>query len=610
MGYKSISDYGIIGNMLSAALVGIDGSIDWCCLPQFDSPSIFAAILDDERGGRFHIRPQTPFKCRQAYLPNTNVLQTTFQTATGTATVTDFMPCYRISRGRLVQFPEIHRVVQCTEGEMSLEVIFEPRLDYARSRTRLDISKYGVTASVTANGGTETLALSSSIPFAAHEDSAISRFTLQQGQKTESVLRYGSDKPSPSGAYNSAGKLERTAAYWQQQAEGCVCSGPWREAMVRSYLALHLLVYSPTGAVIAAPTTSLPNEIGGERNWDYRFSWLRDTSLTFNTFHYLWHGEEASGFRKWLLNVCRKGGSRTQVFHKIDFMDPLDEQVLDHFKGYRNSRPVRIGNDAYRQLQLDVPGEVLEAAYNYFNIGGHIGRRIWGLLESFVNAACELWQQPDSGIWEVRGAPHHFVHSKLMCWVAVDRGIKMAEKLGYKRNLERWGRTAQDIRDDILARGWNSQRRAFTQHYDTLAMDASNLRMPLYGFLSISDERITSTIQRTVEELSSNGLLYRYRTDKIDDGHSGSEGAFLWCSFWLARDLLRMGRLEDAIALYQRLLGYGNHLGLFSEMADPTSGEALGNFPQALTHLEVIITGLELLQAMQGKNTAAGRPPA
>ena len=606
MGYKSISEYGIIGNMLSAALVGIDGSIDWCCLPQFDSPSIFAAILDDERGGRFHIRPQTPCEYRQAYLPDTNVLQTTFQTTTGTATVTDFMPCYRTSRRRLVQFPEIHRVVQCTEGEVPLEAVFEPRLDYARSRTRLEISKYGVTVT----GGKETLALSSSIPFTAYENNAVSRFTLQQGQKTGVVLRYGSDQPSPPAAYNSVGKLQRTSVYWEQQAKGCTCSGPWREAIVRSCLVLHLLVYSPTGAVIAAPTTSLPNEIGGERNWDYRFAWLRDTSLTFNTLHHLWHWEEVSWFRKWLLNLYSNGGSRAPVLHKIDFMEPPDEQVLEHFRGYRDSRPVRIGNDAYLQLQLDVPGEVLEAAYNYFNKGGYIGHHIWGLLESLVNATCELWQQPDSGIWEVRGAPYHFVHSKLMCWVAVDRGIKMAEKLGHREYIERWERTARDIRDDILIRGWNSERRAFTQHYDTPAMDASNLRMPLYSFLSISDDRITSTIERTVEELSSNGLLRRYRTDEIDDGYSGSEGAFLWCSFWLARDLLRMGRLEDAVDLYQRLLGYGNHLGLFPEMADPTSGEALGNFPQALTHLEVIMTGLELLQAMQGENTAAVRPSA
>jgi len=599
MGYKPISDYGIIGNMLSAALVGVDGSIDWCCLPRFNSPSIFAAILDDEKGGKFQVRPQAPFESRQSYIPDTNVLQTSFQTETGTVTVTDFMPCYPTSEGRPVKLHEIHRLIDCTQGKVALEAVFEPKLDYARATTLMSTSKYGVT--VKAEIG--ELALSSSIPFNIHEDRAVSYFTLRPGEKAGFILRYGSDKHLPPVIYNSAGKLERTVAYWQRQAEGCVFSGPWREAIVRSYLALHLLVYSPTGAIIAAPTTSLPEEIGGERNWDYRYAWLRDASLTINAFAYLGHGEEASGFMKWLLNVCGKCGPKAQILYDIDFMDPLDEQVLSHFKGYRNSLPVRIGNDAYRQRQLDVFGEVLEAAYNHLNIGGRITRHAWGLLESFVNAACELWQQPDSGIWEVRGGPYHFVHSKLMCWVAVDRGIKIAKKLGHKKNLARWQRTAQDIRDDILTKGWNSQRRAFTQHYDTPALDASNLLMPLFGFLPVADERITSTIERTTEELSYNGLLRRYKTDETDDGLSGSEGAFLWCSFWLVRNLLRMGKLDDATALYEKLLNYGNHLGLFSEMVDPTSGEALGNFPQALTHLAVIITGQELTQAMQEKNT-------
>ena len=602
MGYKPIGDYGIIGNMLSAALVGVDGSIDWCCLPRFDSPSVFAAILDDEKGGRFQIRPQEPFEARQAYMPDTNVLQTSFQTEAGTATVTDFMPCYPTSRGRLIQFPEIHRLVHCAQGEVALEAVFQPKLDYARADTLMSVSNYGITV----KGGTETLALSSSIPFIIDKDRAISQFVLKQGEKVGFILRYGSDKPLLPVIYNSEVRLERTANYWQRQAEGCVFSGPWREAVVRSYLVLHLLIYSPTGAIVAAPTTSLPEEIGGERNWDYRYAWLRDASLTINAFSYLGHGEDASGFMKWLLNVCGKCGPRAQILYDLGFKDPLDEQLLDHLKGYRNSRPVRIGNDAYRQRQLDVFGEVLEAAYNHLNIGGRIGRRAWGLLESFVNAACELWQSPDSGIWEVRGGPYHFVHSKLMCWVAVDRGIKMAQKLGHKKNLEHWRKTAQDIRDEILTRGWNSQRRAFTQHYDTPALDASNLLMPLFGFLPVSDERIKSTIERTVEELSYNGLLRRYKTYEIDDGLSGSEGAFLWCSFWLVRNLLRLGRLEEALALYQKLLGYRNHLGLFSEMVDPTSGEALGNFPQALTHLAVIITGMELTQALQERNTGGG----
>ncbi len=599
MGYKPISDYGIIGNMLSAALVGIDGSIDWCCLPRFDSPSIFAAILDDEKGGRFYIKPQMPSESHQTYLPNTNVLQTTFKTETGTATIIDFMPCYQTSRLRLTQFQEIHRLAKCTAGQVALEVVFEPRLSYARGDTLISTSKYGVTASREA----ETLALSSLVPFAIHGNRAIGHFTLQQEQKAEFILRYGSDKPQPPGIYDSAGKLERTLAYWRQKAEDCLCSSPWREAIVRSYLTLHLLVYSPTGAIIAAPTTSLPEQIGGERNWDYRYAWLRDASLTLNAFSYLGHGEEAMGFMKWLMTVCRKCGAKTQILYGIEFKDPPKEQELHHLRGYRGSRPVRIGNDAYRQLQLDVFGEVLEAADNYLIIGGHITRRTWTLLESFVNAACELWQQPDSGIWEVRGGPHHFVHSKLMCWVAVDRGVKIAEKLGYRKNLGRWRKAAQDIRDSILTRGWNSQRQAFTQHYDTSALDASNLLMPCFGFLPISDERITATIKRTVEELSWNGLLRRYKTDETDDGLSGSEGAFLWCSFWLVRDLLRMDRLEEATALYQKLLGYSNHLGLFSEMVDPTSGEALGNFPQALTHLATIVTGQELAHIMEEKKT-------
>ena len=603
MGFKPISDYGIVGNMLSAALVGTDGSIDWCCLPRFDSPSIFAAILDDEKGGRFHIKPQMPFQSHQAYLPNTNVLETTLDTETGTATLIDFMPCYRTSQNRLVQFQETHRVVECTKGEVALEVVFEPRLNYARGDTLISTSKYGVTA----RQGAETLALSSPIPFAIHVDRAIGRFTLEQGQRVEFILRHGSDQPRPPGIYDSTGKLERTIAYWREQAEGCVFSGPWREAIVRSYLVLHLLVYSATGAIVAAATTSLPEQIGGERNWDYRYTWLRDASLTLNAFFHLGHIEEANGFMNWLMSVCDRCGVKAQILYDIDFEDPLKEQELDHLRGYRDSRPVRIGNDAYRQLQLDVFGEVLEAAHNYLDMAGRTTRRNWRLLESFVNAACENWHRPDNGIWEVRGGPYHFVHSKLMCWVAVDRGIKMAEKLGHKKNLGRWRKTALDIRDDILARGWNPEKRAFTQHYDTQALDASSLLMPLFGFLPVSDGRMKSTIERTVEELGWNGLLRRYRTEETDDGLSGAEGAFLMCSFWLVRNLLRLGRLEEAMALYQRLLSYSNHLGLFSEMVDPTSGEALGNFPQAFTHLAVIITGLEVTQAMQQKNSAGGR---
>jgi GH15 family glucan-1,4-alpha-glucosidase len=602
MAYKPISDYGIIGNMLSCALIGKDGSIDWCCLPRFDSPSVFAAILDDEKGGQFSINPQLPFESHQAYVLDTNVLQTTLTTETGTATVTDFMPCSPNTQGRAVRLHEIHRLVECSQGEVPLEAAFAPKLNYARGTTSLDVSKRGVAV----RNGSETLALSSSVPFAKRGDHALARFNLRQGGKATFVLQYGSHRPLSITVHNSATKLENTTAYWKQQAEGCIFSGPWREAIVRSYLALHLMVYSPTSAIIASPTTSLPEEIGGERNWDYRYAWLRDASLTINSFALLGHKEEAIGFMNWLLNVCGRCGPKAQILYDIDFEDPLDEQVLGHLKGYRHSKPVRIGNGAYQQRQLDVFGEVLEAAYNYLNIGVYIGAKDWEFLESFVNAACELWQQPDSGIWEVRGGPYHFVHSKLMCWVALDRGIKIAERLGHKKSLTYWRKIAQEIRDDILDKGWNSKRHAFTQHYDTEALDASNLLMPLFGFLPISDERIKSTIDRTVAELSSNGLLRRYKTGETDDGLRGSEGAFLWCTFWLVRNLLRLGRSEEATQVYNRLLGFRNHLGLLSEMVDPNSGESLGNFPQALTHLAVIIAGMELTEAVRTRNGVEG----
>ncbi len=592
MAYKGIGEYGLIGNSYTAALVSNDGSIDWCCLPRFDSPSTFAAILDDEKGGKFHIKPRTSFESQQSYLPDTNILQTTFRTDTGTVTVIDFMPCYRTSRHKLTKFDEIHRLVDCTVGQVPLEVVFEPRLDYARDNALIETYKNGVTA----RGRSDKLALSSTIPFTSDGGKAIGSFTLKQGESAQFILRYDSDQPKSPGIYGSRRKLERTTAYWKEKAEGCVFSGPLREMMVRSYLTLHLMVYAPTGAIIAAPTTSLPEEIGGERNWDYRYAWLRDASLTLNALFYLGHIEEALGFFNWLVTLCAKCGAKAQTLYDIDYEHPVQEQILDHLKGYRNSKPVRIGNAAYAQLQLDVFGEVLEAAYNYLDMGGYISRRTWESLESFVDAACESWQLPDNGIWEIRGGPYHFTHSKLMCWVAVDRGIKIAEELGFGENIKRWQDVAKDIRADILARGWNPEKRAFTQHYDTTALDASNLLMPLYGFLPITDERIISTIERTIEELGHNGLLRRYRTDKTDDGLSGSEGEFLWCSFWLVRNLLRMGKLEDATALYQKLLGYGNHLGLFPEMVDSVSGEARGNFPQALTHLAVITTGIELIR--------------
>ncbi len=603
MTYKPISDYGIIGNMMTAALVSRDGSIDWCCLPRFSSPSVFAAILDDDKGGSFRVSPEAEFESHQQYLPDTNILQTTFTTRTGTATLTDFMPCYARTNGALSTALQIHRILRCEEGSIVLEALFQPRLNYSRGDTNLGIAKHGVTAGY-ANDG---VALSSGQAFHLDGPAAVSRFTLEHGQSTEFVLRHGPHAPMPTSTYNPSGRFEKTRAYWQELAAGCTCDVKWRDAIVRSYLTLHLLIYHPTASMIAAATTSLPEEIGGERNWDYRFSWLRDASVTLDAFTGLGHKDEAIGYMRWLLAVCTERGPAGQVLFGIEPDDDLDEHILDHLKGYRDSRPVRIGNGAYQQRQLDVFGEVLEAAYNYTRIEGYVSQSTWNLLEDYVNAADSLWRMPDNGIWEMRGEPFHFVHSKMMCWVALDRGIRIASEMGYAgQHLERWRQTATDIRNDIFANGWNAQRQSFTQHYDTTALDSSLLLMPLLHFLPADDDRMQATIEHVVSALSVNGLLRRYRTEETVDGLGGSDGVFVWCTYWLVRNLIRLNRVEEAQTLYERLLSYRNHVGLYSEMIDASSGESLGNVPQSLSHLGVIIAGLELSERSRKESTSGG----
>ncbi len=591
MNYRRINDYGVIGNKLSAALVSSDGCIDWCCLPRFDSPSVFAAILDSEKGGRFWIKPSTLFSNSQAYLPGTNILVTTFATATGKVTLTDFMPCYENADTGLAQPVQIHRILECTEGEVEFEAFFEPRPDYAREDTRLGTRKYGVIV----QSHPEPLSLSTRVPFALKDQSAHTVSSIRQGERAEFVLHYG--EPLSPALYRTADRLEKTRRYWEKVATGGTFYGLWYDTILRSYLALHLLVYQPQGAIIAAPTTSLPEEIGGERNWDYRYAWLRDTSLTLSAFSLMGYRGEAAGYMNWLARVCRLRGPEGQTLYGIGSNDPPEERTLTHLSGYMDSRPVRIGNDAYHQRQHDIFGEVLEAAHNYMNISGYISRDTWQLLRAYVLSALRYWREPDSGIWEVRSPPAHFVHSKLICWVAIDRGIKIARHFGYENDLTRWEKTATRIRNDVLRRGWNARRKAFTQHYETEALDASVLLMPAYGLLPSNDERMVSTLDRIQEGLDRNGLLLRYDQAQVDDGLKGKEGAFLACSTWLIRNLIRLNRLDDAVNRYERLLKCGNHLGLFAEMADPSTDQALGNFPLALTHLNLIITGLELNQA-------------
>lgn len=589
MPYKRINDYGIIGGTHSAALVATDGSIDWACFPRFDSPSVFAAILDDQVGGRFRLAPAGHYQSDQSYLGDTNILVTRFVTDSGVTEVTDFMPCYERANGHIVAFHEIHRVARCLEGRVEMEIFFQPRFDYARLTPEIE----GHPAGVSATGNGEYLALASPWPLAVEGDTARDRASLAAGQEAWFVLRYGQKAPLPVHLYKGKDKLARTASWWQKLAQLCVCQGPWREMVVRSYLALHLLEYSPTGAMVAAPTTSLPEEIGGVRNWDYRYAWLRDASFTLDALLGLGHTDEAARFMRWLTEVCVPCGIESRIMFGIDVGANLREVELDHLEGYKGSRPVRTGNAAQHQLQLDVFGEIINTAYIWAREGGRISRRVWRLLELFADAACQNWRLPDQGIWEVRAGPYHFVYSKLMCWVALDRATKLARLLGL-RPQPRWQQCAEEVREDILSQGWSPGKQSFVQHYDTDALDASNLLMPIFGFLPANDHRMMATIERTMEELDFGGFLRRYDTDEANDGLSGSEGAFNICTFWLIRCLAKMGRLKEARERFERVLSYANHLGLFSEMTDPTTGDMLGNFPQAFTHRAVILTALEL----------------
>ncbi|MBI4317823.1 MAG: glycoside hydrolase family 15 protein [Chloroflexi bacterium] len=589
MPYKRINDYGVIGDTHSAALVAADGSIDWACFPRFDSASVFAAILDDQIGGRFRLAPAAHYHSDQSYLGDTNILVTRFVTDFGVSEVTDFMPCYEQANGHIAAFHEIHRVVRCLEGRVDMEVFFQPRFDYARVTPEMRSHSTGVSAS----GNGEYLALASPWPLAIDGDAAHSRLSLEPGREAWFVLRYGQKAPLPAHLYRGKDKLARTVSYWQKQAERCVCHGPWRRMVVRSYLALRLLEYSPTGAMLAAATTSLPEEVGGVRNWDYRYTWLRDASFSLDAFLGLGHTDEAARFMGWLTRVCVPCGIKSRIMFGIDVGADLREVELTHLEGYKGSRPVRIGNAAQHQLQLDVFGEILNTAYIWAGEGGRISRRVWSLLAQFADAVCENWRYPDQGIWEVRAGPYHFVYSKFVCWVALNRAAKLARLLG-RHPKPRWQQCAEEIREEVLRRGWSPRKRSFVQHYDTEALDASSLLMPIFGFLPANDHRMTATIERTVEELSFGGFLRRYNSDETNDGVTGSEGAFNLCTFWLIRCLAKLGRLEEARDHFQRMLGYANHLGLFSEMTDPTTGDMLGNFPQAFTHRAVILTALEL----------------
>jgi GH15 family glucan-1,4-alpha-glucosidase len=609
MPYQPIENYSMIGDMYSVALVGINGSIDWLCIPHFDSPSVFAALLDDQKGGRFRISPlDDNVTYKQFYWPETNVLITRFLSPHGAAELTDFMPIGTTAPDGRHSHQLIRRL---TAVRGTIEFIMEcsPAFDYARAAHETKIEDGGATF----ESEMLTIGLAAHTPLKADGDGVTSRFSLNEGETAVFVLR----EVLPGGGcgvclFEEQAELlfRDTVGYWRKWLSRCKYTGRWREIVHRSALALKLLTFEPSGAIIAAPTTSLPEGIGGERNWDYRYTWIRDSAFTIYAFMRLGFTEEAGRFMSFLTSICTacsNNDSPLQIMYGIDGRTELVEETLDHLEGYMGSKPVRVGNDAYRQLQLDIYGELLDAAYLFNKYGTPISYDIWLSLRGLVDWVCDNWKRTDAGIWEVRSGQQHFVYSKLMCWVALDRGLRLAEKRSFPADRERWLKARDSIYQEIMDKGWSQSRQAFVQHYESDILDAANLIMPLVFYLSPTDPRMLKTLEAVLMPpekggLVSNNLVYRYNTSETSDGLSGEEGTFNICTFWLVEALTRAGRfnaplLDEARLMFERMLGFSNHVGLYAEETGH-SGEALGNFPQAFTHLALISAAFNLDRAL------------
>jgi GH15 family glucan-1,4-alpha-glucosidase len=601
--YQPIENYGIIGNMRTVALVGMDGSIDWLCWPQFDSPSVFAAILDDQKGGRFRIAPVgNGFRHKQFYWPSTNILISRFLHADGVGEIEDYMPI-----GRAGTTPnELIRRVRVVRGALPFRLECRPRFNYARTAHQTLFGEHGARF----QGTDFALGLVAPIPLRPDGDDVVCDFTLKEGEQATFVLRYlePSDQQRRCPGPGEAEDLFRaTVEYWRGWLSRCTYHGRWREIVQRSALTLKLLSFEPTGAIVAAPTCSLPEALGGVRNWDYRYTWIRDAAFTLYGFLRIGFTEEATRFLAWLKDRWNDADSNAagplQLMYGIDGRSDLTEETLDHLEGYRGSRPVRIGNAAHRQLQLDIYGELMDAVYLHNKYVAPLGYDSWVRLRRLIDWLCDNWKQPDEGIWEVRGGRRNFVYSKVMAWVALDRSLRLADKRSLPADRIRWLKARDEIYEQVMTEGWNATRKAFVQAYGSDALDASTLLMPLVFFMAPNDPRMLSTVDAIRKPLdagglAADGLVYRYDATVAPDGLPGREGTFNICSFWLVEALTRAGRtdparLDDARLLFEQMLGYGNHLGLYAEQTGP-SGEALGNFPQAFTHLALISAAFNL----------------
>ncbi len=586
--YLPIAEHGVVGDLHTVALVGTNGTIDWFCFPFFDSPSVFGSILDADNGGRFAVAPcDGGWTSKQLYLPDTNVLITRFLSPDGVGEVVDFMPVERageeIARHRLI------RRVQCVRGEMRFRVEVQPRFDYGREVHGLQLAEGGILF----ESRTLRLALHTPAVFAVEGGSVVSEFVLGAGQTATFVLEGLAEGEMPH-AYSEAETLEaleRTIRFWRSWLAQSRYRGRWREMVHRSALTLKLLTFQPTGAIVAAPTTSLPEVIGGGRNWDYRYTWIRDAAFSLYGLLRLGFTGEAEAFMGWLTDRFRDVRPREsgplQIMYGIDGRADLEEHMLDHLEGYMGSAPVRIGNSAADQLQLDIYGELIDSVYLYNKYGQPISHDAWLDLTEIVEWVCGHWDEADEGIWEVRGGRKHFTYSRLMSWVAIERAIRIARQRGLPADLVRWLVARDAVYRQIMERGWNERRNAFVQHFETDVLDASVLLMPLVKFIAPTDPRWLSTLDAISAALVSDSLVYRYDHEAAPDGLEGREGTFSICSFWYVEALARAGRLEEARLAFEKMLTYANHVGLYAEEIGP-SGEQLGNFPQAFTHLALI----------------------
>ena len=607
--FSPIADFAFLSDCHTGALLAYDGSIEWMCLPHFDSPSVFAAMLD--RGaGSFRVGPFGIYvPAGRRYIPGTNMVETTWMTPQGWLRVVDALTIGEwhdnkegSSHTRApTDFDADHlllRMIECIQGQVQVEMVCEPMLDYGRTAAQWSEVQDTPGALDASNDRTE-FRLYSDLRMGVEGNRVHARHTMTEGEKRFCALSWTEEFGGPRNVAQAEGHLERTSHFWRTWlAEGTYPDHPWRFHLQRSALTLKGLTFMPTGALLAAPTTSLPETPRGSRNWDYRYCWMRDASFTLWGLHALGLDWEADDFVQYVADLERNADGSLQIMYGIKGDKQLEESTLDHLSGYEGARPVRIGNGAYNQRQNDVYGAVLDSVYLHAKRRDHIPERLWPVLLDQVQCAAKVWKEPDQGIWEARGEPRHYVSSKLMCWVAMDRGARLAERRGNDERAQQWQQVADEIRAEILDRGLD-KRGVFRQHYDTDALDASNLLIPLVRFLPPDDERVCATVEAIQEELTENGLVLRYRTDETDDGQQGKEGTFLICSFWLVTALSEIGKHREAEHLCERLLTYASPLELYAEELEASSGRLLGNFPQAFTHLALINAVTHVIEAQQ-----------